>query len=83
MKEIYCVAFGKYKKFKNLKISYILQKTLVLSTICSTCDSKDEKIFKEEESIKILKILGLINNIEQYQKIWHKKTEANNLDRKK
>ena len=24
--------------------------------------------FKEEESIEILKILGLINNIEEYQK---------------
>ena len=28
-----------------------------------------KKIFKEEESIEILKILGLINNIEDYQKI--------------
>ena len=30
---------------------------------------KMKKIFKEEESIEILKILGLINNIEEYQKI--------------
>ena len=28
-----------------------------------------KKIFKEEESIEILNILGLINNIEEYQKI--------------
>ena len=27
-----------------------------------------KKIFKEEESIEILKSLGLINNIEDYQK---------------
>ena len=27
------------------------------------------KIFKEKKSIKILKILGLITNIEEYQKI--------------
>ena len=33
------------------------------------CGSEDEKIFKEEESIEILKILGLINNIEKYQNI--------------
>ena len=29
------------------------------------------KIFKEEESIEILKILGLINNIEEHQKIYN------------
>ena len=28
-----------------------------------------KKIFKQEESIEILKVLGLINNIEEYQKI--------------
>ena len=28
-----------------------------------------KKIFKEEESIEILKIIGLINNTEDYQKI--------------
>ena len=28
-----------------------------------------EKIFREEESIEILKIIGLVNNIEEYQKI--------------
>ena len=33
----------------------------------SKCDRKGEKIFKEK-SIKTLKIHGLINNIEQYQK---------------
>ena len=27
--------------------------------ICSKCQNEDEKIFKEEESIKILEILGL------------------------
>ena len=32
------------------------------------CGNEDEKTFKEEgESIVILKILGLINNIELYQ----------------
>ena len=30
-----------------------------------------KNIFKEEESIEILKILGLINNIEEYQKIYN------------
>ena len=73
-KKICCVFCGKYKKFKSPKILYILEKTLVLSFICSKSGNKDEKIFKKEESIGILKILGLINNIEQFQKIWLKKT---------
>ena len=30
-----------------------------------------KKIFKEEESIEISKILGLINNIEECQKIYN------------
>ena len=44
-------------------------KTLVLSIICSKYKYEDEKISKEEESIEILNILGLINNIEEYQEI--------------
>ena len=74
MKKIYCVVCGIYKKINNPKISYFFRKTLVLSIICSKCGSKDEKIFIEEESIKILKIFGLINNVELYQKIWQKET---------
>ena len=50
------------KNLKNVK-------TLVLSIICSKYKYEDEKISKEEESIEILNILGLINNIEEYQKI--------------
>ena len=68
MKKIYCIVCRKQKKFKNLKISKIFEKkTLVFSLTCSQCGSKDEKIFKKEESIKVMKILSLIDNIEQYQ----------------
>ena len=42
------------------KISYIFDKTLVLSIIGSKCDNNNERIFKEEESIEILKVLDLI-----------------------
>ena len=42
---------------------YHLEKTLVLSIICSKCKNGDEKILRKEESIEILKILGLIENI--------------------
>ena len=63
MKKIYCVILSKYRELKNAKISYMFEKTLVLSIICSKCENEDEKIFKEEESNEILKILGLIKNI--------------------
>ena len=63
MKKLYCVICGKNRKFEKPKISNILEKTLVLSIICSKCKTEDEKIFKEEEIIEILKILGLIENI--------------------
>ena len=62
--KIYCIKFNKYRKFKNPKISYIFDKTLVLSFICNKCIN-DEKIFKEEKSIQIWKILGLVNNISE------------------
>ena len=54
---------------KNLKILCLLEKTLVLSITRSKCKNEDEKIFKEKESIEILKVHGLINNIEEYQKL--------------
>ena len=63
MKKIYCVILGKCRELKNAKISYMFEKTLVLSIICSKCEDEDEKIFKEEESNEILKILGLIKNM--------------------
>ena len=42
--------------------------TLVLSIICGKCINEDEKVFKEEKSIEILKILGVIRNMEEYWK---------------
>ena len=44
-------------------MSYLLEKSLILSIICSKCKNEDENIFKEKKSIKILKILGLIEII--------------------
>ena len=51
MKKIYCVICGMYRKFKKTKISYIFQKILLLSIICSKCENEDEKILREEISI--------------------------------
>ena len=85
MNKIYCVICNKYRKFEKPKISYLSEKTLILSIICSKCKIEEEKIFKEEEPIEILQYFGLINNIEEYQKINSclKKTWIKNLDWKK
>ena len=69
MIKLYCINYVKYRNFEKPKISYFLEKTLVLSVIYSNCKNEEKKISKEEESIEILKVLGLINNIEKYQNI--------------
>ena len=63
MKKLYCVICSKYRKFEKPKISYLLEKTLVLSIICCKWKNEDEKLFKEEESIEISKFFGIIKNI--------------------
>ena len=52
MKKLYCAICNKYRKFGKPKISYLLEKTVVFSVICSKCKNEDEKIFKGEELIK-------------------------------
>ena len=47
MKKIYCVICGKYRNYEKPKMSYLLEKTLVLSIIFNKCENEDEKIFKE------------------------------------
>ena len=60
-----------YRKSKKTKISYIFKKTLSLSIVYSKCSHEYEKMFKEEESIEILQIPGITNNIEDCQKIYN------------
>ena len=43
MKNLYCIICGKYRKFEKSKISYLLEKILVLFIICSKCKNGDEK----------------------------------------
>ena len=60
---------GEDKK-KTIVLNVIrIDKISVLSIICDKCGSKDKKIIKEEESIEILKILGLIRNTEYLMNI--------------
>ena len=42
---------------------HVFKKALALSIICSDCDIEEEKIFKEEKSMEISKILCLIKSI--------------------
>ena len=48
MKKSYYVICSKYRKFEKPKISYLLEKTLVLSIICSKCKNEDEKWLKRK-----------------------------------
>ena len=45
MKKLYGVICSKYRKFEKPKTSYLSEKALVLSIICSKCKNKDEKIW--------------------------------------
>ena len=57
---MYYVICGKYRKFEKPEISYLLEKTLVLSIICDKSKNEEENIFKEEESIEMLKYKSVI-----------------------
>ena len=63
MKKLYCIICVKFRKLEKPKISYHLEKTLVIFFIRSKYKNEDEKIFKGEKSIEILKIISLIESI--------------------
>ena len=75
MENLYCVICNKYRKFENPKVLYLLEKTLVLSLIFNKCQNKNEKLFKEEESIEIMKIHNYFKNMSEENKV-------KNLDQK-
>ena len=58
MKKLYCVICGKYRKFDKPKISYLLEKTLILSIICSKCISLTEinNIITSSNNITLRKV---------------------------
>ena len=59
---------------KNTLFQTLVFQNIVLNSISivnSKRGHKYGKMFKEEVSIEISKIIGLINNIEEYQKIYN------------
>ena len=52
MKKLYCVICGKYRKFEKPKISYLLEKTLVLSVICRKCKNEGENYSKKKNQLR-------------------------------
>ena len=63
------------ENLKQNKISYVFKKALRFSFPCSKCGREYEKnrkkIWKEEESNEILKIISLINDIKEYYKVYY------------
>ena len=67
MEKLFCIICGKYVTFEKPKLSYLLDRNISSFYYCRRCKNGDEKIFKEEEeSIEIIKIFGLIENIKLF-----------------
>ena len=63
MKKRYCNICGKYGKPEKPKILCHLEKTLVFSITGSKCKNEGKKLFKEQELIEILQIIGLTESM--------------------
>ena len=50
MRKLYCVFCGKHRKFEKPKISYIVEKTLVLPINSSKCTYEDEKKYVNKKN---------------------------------
>ena len=50
MKKLHCVICGSYRKFEKSKMSFLLEKTLVISIILNKCKNEDEKYLKKKKN---------------------------------
>ena len=62
MEKINCIKWNRYRQFKIPKNHKFSIKTLAFSITFDKYGSDDDKIFKEKDSLKITKVLCLINN---------------------
>ena len=81
MRKTYSIICGNLKKSKTLQYHTFSKNISSFYYIqwMWQCGNEDEKIFKEEESIQVLKILVLIEKYISTLKIWLKRW-AKNLD---
>ena len=63
MQKLCWFIYGTYRKFEKSNILFISEKKTLFYITDSNCKNEDAKIFYKEESIEILKILSLIENI--------------------
>ena len=63
MKKYLMIFVVSIEKLKTLKYHTFFKKILVRSIVYNKGENKDKKMFKEEELTKIIKIIGLIENI--------------------
>ena len=52
MKKLYCAICGKYRKLEKPKISYILEKTLVLVLFVVSVTMKMKKYLKKKNQLR-------------------------------
>ena len=50
MTKLYCIICGSYRKFEKSKMSFLLEKTLVLSIILNKCKNEGEKYLKKKKN---------------------------------
>ena len=63
---MFAINIENFKTLRNPKILYLFKKTLDLSIVCGKCGHEYKKIFTEEKSIEIPKILDLEEEEEEY-----------------
>ena len=63
MKKLFCIICGKYRSFEKREKNKLLRKKHYFFPLFAVSVKIKKKIFKEEESFEILKILGLFENI--------------------
>ena len=71
LNKLNCMFAITIENLKNLIYHIFLKKTLSLSIVYSKFSHEYEQIFKDEEWIEVLKILALINNIEEHNRIYN------------
>ena len=72
LRKIYCIKCKKYKELNSWKYHIIVIKYYFFLVFLRSVEVKmNNHLWRENQlSIKILKLLVLLNNIEEYQKIY-------------